>query len=356
MNQYTLFTDVQAYYENLILELNTAQKNISIVFLSFVQGLWAKKISEVLIAKAQAGVFVRLIVDEIGEVWDDRQNFLQNIHLINHLRSYGIEVEIYRPTKPLKINNRLHCKFVAIDERTVYIGGSNIADFYTNWVDANLRVDGEFGNTFHQLYKFLHAFSKNGNVLARSLDVSNLFANNDRLWLTVPHHHYDVRNAFLNLILDADKFIYIRTWSFLPNEEILNALCKQAKNGVQVNILFSHRTRFRPLDYANYLHTHKLVCAGGNVYRYTNQYMHTKVAWNNHNDILFGSANLESQSLRNNFETCLQFNASHLTLKLIQVFNSDLSSSTRQTSQSYMRRSLVRKALTHACNIATLWL
>jgi cardiolipin synthase len=356
MNQHTLFTNVQEYYQNLIIELANAKKIISISFLSFVYGEWAEKISQVLIQKAKSGVCVRLIVDEIGEIWDDRAFVFQNIQLVHHLRKQGIQVEVFRPTPPLKINNRLHCKFIAIDESIAYIGGSNIADFYTHWIDANLRMNGNFGNTFHQLYNFLYNYSKNGNRNSRLLNFSNLFAGTDRLFLTVPRQQYDVHNAFLNLILDADTFIYIRTWSFLPDEEILNALCRQAKNGVQVNILFSHRTRFRPLDYANYIHVHKLIDAGANVYRYVGNYMHTKVAWNNHHNILFGSANLESHSLRHNFETCLQINASHLTLELAQTFYSDLTSSVQQTSQSHLHRSLVRKAITHACNMAILWL
>lgn len=356
MNQYTLFTNVQTYYEDLITSLESAKKYISFAFLSFVQGEWGKKIANILIKKAQSGVRVRLILDEIGEVWDEQKNFLNNIRLVHELRAHGIEVEIFRPTPPLKINNRLHCKFVAIDNDVVFMGGSNIADSYITWVDANLKIQGDFGNTFHELYEFMFAFSKNGKKESRKLDTSSLQAGTDRLFLTVPRQQYDVRQAFINLISDADKFIYIRTWSFLPDQEILDLLCQQANKGVQVNILLSHRTRFRPLDYANYIHIHKLVEAGANVYRYVGNYMHTKVAWNNQHDILFGSANLESHSLKHNFEACILFNASHLTSELTQTFNTDLASSVQQTSQSHMRRSLVRKVLTHACNLATLWL
>ncbi|HCK65611.1 MAG TPA: hypothetical protein DHW49_05050, partial [Anaerolineae bacterium] len=169
------------------MELKTAKKIISLSFLSFAHGVWTEKISQVLIEKAKSGVCVRLIVDEIGEIWDDRQHFFQNIKLIELLRSHKIQVEIFRPTKPLKINNRLHCKFVAIDDKTVFIGGSNIADFYITWVDVNLRMDGHFADTFHRLYDFLHAYSKNGDVSLRLLNTSNLIAGSDHLHLTVPH-------------------------------------------------------------------------------------------------------------------------------------------------------------------------
>lgn len=355
-NRHTLFTNVQTYYENLIAELANAQEIISISFLSFVQGEWAEKISQVLIQKAKMGVRVRLIVDEIGEVWDERKRVLDNIHLVHWLRKQNIQVEVFRPTPPLKINNRLHCKFIAIDRRIAYMGGSNIADFYTRWVDANLKIEGDLGNTLHDLYDFLFHHSKNGNRASRRLDASRLTAGADRLFLTVPHQRFDARHAFLNLISEADAYIYIRTWSFLPDKEILSALCQKAKTGAQVNVLFSHRTRFRPLDYANYIHVHKLVEAGANVYRYIGNAMHTKVAWNNRHNVLFGSANLEAQSLRHNFETCLQINASPLASELTQHFYNDLASSVKQTSQSHARRSLARKALTHACNMATLWL
>lgn len=353
MNRHTLFTNVQEYYQNLVAELATAQHDISMTFLSFVKGKWADEISQVLTAKAANGVRVRLMVDEIGEAFDAVHHAVQNIALINHLRSHGVQVDIYRPSSPLKINNRLHTKIVAIDNRTVYLGGSNIGDYYTTWSDSNLRVDGELGNIFHNIYDFLHGFSHDGNFACRLLDTSNLQAGTDRLWLTVPRHQYHIREALMNLINSADKSIYIRTWYFLPDDEMLNALCTQAQNGVQVNVLLSHVTRVRLVDFANHIHVHKLVNAGGNVYRYAGKYMHSKAAWNNHDDVLFGSANLDAHSMKGNFESCLQINASKLTWELRHAFYSDLASSIQQTSQSYLHRSFADKALSHACNLAS---
>lgn len=356
MNRHTLFTNVQEYYQNLVAELATAQHDISMTFLSFDSGKWANEISQVLIAKSANGVRVRLMVDEIGEAFDESRHIFQNIELIKHLRSHGIQVDIYRPSSPLGINNRLHCKFVAIDTQTVYLGGSNIGDYYTTWTDSNLRVDGELGNIFHTIYDFLLGFSKQGKLASRLLDISNLQAGTDRIWLTVPRHQYQIREALMSLINSADKSIFIRTWYFLPDDEMLNALCTQAKKGVQVNVLLSHETRVRLVDFANYIHVHKLVCAGGNVYRYAGKYMHSKAAWNNHDDVLFGSANLDAHSMKGNFESCLQINASKLTWELRHAFYNDLASSIQQTSQSYLHRSFADKALSHTCNLASPWL
>ncbi len=356
MNQYTLYTKVQDYYSSLAAKLATAQERISMTYLSFDSGEWAGQIAQVLIAKAAQGVKVRLMVDEVGEVLDEPRHAIDNAALFTHLMLNGVRVEFFRPALPLMLNNRLHCKIAAIDDRTVFMGGSNIGDYYTTWIDTNLRVDGELGDTFHNIYDFLNSRSLMGRSLTVEFDAANLQAGNDRVWLTVPRERSDVRDTLLKLIRNADKAIFIRTWYFLPDPEILEALCEQAKRGVQVNVLLSHETRVRPVDFANYIHVHKLVCAGGHVYRYAGKYMHSKAAWNDHGEILFGSANLDPHSMYTNFESCLQITDQKLAWELRHSFYVDLASSPKQTPESYSRRSITDKALTHTCNLASPWL
>ena len=356
MNQHTLFTNVRNYYSDLAAQLATARTDISMSYLAFEDGEWAREIVGVLNSKVNEGVRVRLMVDEIGQLMDEPRRMHRNFEIINHMRSLGIEVDVFQPVSPLQIGNRLHTKFAAIDNRTVYLGGSNIGDYYTSWTDTNLRVDGKLGRTFHNVYDFLRGFSRQGEARARLMNIQNLRVANERLWLTVPQHSYDIREALMNLIVTAEKSVFIRTWYFLPDDEMLNALCEQARNGVQINVLLSHKTRVRPVDFANHLHVHKLVCAGGHVFRYTGRYMHSKAAWNEKGDALFGSANLDPTSMRNNFESCLEIHDSKLTWELRRDFYADLANSPKQTPESYSGRSIANKALTHACNLASQWL
>ena len=355
MNKHTLFVNVQDYYEDLVAQLATAQNSISMTYLSFDSGVWAERISQVLITKAGAGVQVRLMVDEFGQLLDEPRHVLENHALLNHLHSHGVQVDVFRPAAPLGINNRLHCKFAAIDDCTVLIGGSNIGDYYTTWTDTNLRVNGSLGNTFHRVYDFVFGHSQNGEANCH-LDTNDLWVGDDRLWLTVPRQRFDIRDALMELILDADKSIFIRTWYFLPDEEMLEALCTQARRGVQVNVLLSHKTRVRLVDLANHIHVHKLVNADGNVYRFTGRYMHSKTAWNDHGDVLLGSANLDAHSMRHNFESILKINDSKLARELQHSFNADLATSFRQKPESYLARSLAGKALSHTCSLVSPWL
>ncbi len=269
----------------------------------------------------------------------------------------GVRVDVFHPRRSgLSIRNRQHCKFCAVDDETAYLGGSNVGDYYTTWSDTNLRIDGFLGETLHAVYDHLLSFSLHQNPAPSSPSMSNLWAGDDRLLLNIPGVHLDIRSALLDLISSAQESIHLRTWYFLPDEEILAALCRQAENGVQVNVLLSHRTRVRPVDLANSIHTRRLTCAGGRIYRYKGTYMHAKTAWNDRGTTLLGSANLDPHSMGINFESCIQVQDQTLAWQLQQAFESDLPACTLQTTETYRRQSLPSRIVSRACNLASAWM
>ena len=231
---------------------------------------------------------------------------------------------IFRPNgSRLSQFNRLHCKFCAIDNKTVFVGGSNIGDHYTEWRDSNMRIDGDFGYGFPKLYDSLRRFMDGKDEHAHNL--STLQIADMPMLLTVPGHRQDIRRSLLDLILSAKTAVYLRSWYFLPDKEIMNALLSQAENGVRITILFSHNTRVPLIDIANRWLTRQLTNAGVKIYRYDNGYMHAKEAWNDQGDVLFGSANIDLWALRTNFECCLHIVDTALTHRLTSELYADIS-------------------------------
>jgi cardiolipin synthase len=356
-NRHTLFTQVQDYYADVVTRLQSAENMISMTCLAFEDGQWGGRIADALSERAAAGVIVRLMVDELGQLTDEPRSILSNYKILNELRSAGVQVDVFRPTKQgLSIRNRMHCKFCAVDDETAYLGGSNVGDYYTTWSDTNLRVDGSLGDTLHRTYDYLRSFSEDGDKVTVQLDLSDLWVGDDRLLLTLPGNRFDIRSALLDLFRNAKRAIHLRTWYFLPEAEILNSLCSQAENKVKVNVLLSHRTRVRLVDLANAIHVHRLTCSGGRVYRYTDSYMHAKTAWNDQGTILLGSANLDPHSMAVNFESCLLIQDANLAWQLQRTFQADLQKCTQQTPESYRRQTLPNKFMSHACNLASPWL
>ncbi len=356
--QSKLFTDTQKFYEELNEGLQSAEERISMMYFAFDHGRWAQKISNALCERAKAGVDVRLMVDLAGLISENPKNIVRNHLLMNRLEKSGVQVTKFQPNlKNLGLANRLHCKMTAIDEQQVFMGGSNIADHYLDWSDTNLKLQGDFGSTFHQIYDYVQSFhSKQGGNSRELLDPTQILTDDLRVWMTVPRQHTHVREAMLNLINNASSSLHIRTWYFLPDEEILEALCAQAKRGVQVNVLLSDKTRVRPVDAANFIHADRLAKAGGRTFRFTKGYMHSKAAWNNHDEVLLGSANMDACSHYQNFENVVSLKSAKLSKELNASFAADIRHAYLQTQDIFQKRSISKKMLSRTSNLASAWL
>ncbi|MFN2215720.1 MAG: phospholipase D-like domain-containing protein [Anaerolineales bacterium] len=355
--KHTLFVKVNDYYADLVDHLPEAQEMISMTCLAFEDGSWGQRMADGLIERAKAGVQVRLMVDELGQITDDPKHFMTSYKILNYMRENGVQVDVFHPRKEgLSIRNRLHCKFCAIDSETLFIGGSNVGDYYTTWSDTNIRVEGALGQTMHQLYDELKSCSCKETSITPTTGKELEWVGDDRLQLNAPGSRLEIRKALLDLILNARKSIHIRTWYFLPDEDILNALCSQAEKGVKVHVLISDRTRIRPVDLANNIHIRKLVNAGGLVYRYKDTYMHAKAAWNEQGTSLVGSANLDPHSMGINFECCLQIEDRNLAWNLQMAFELDLRKCELQTNDTLCHQTLSVKFLSQTCNLVSPWL
>lgn len=321
--EYTLFTQVKKFYMSLLYSLKQAKDSISMMYFTFDHGIWTERIMEILVKKAKEGVKVRLMVDDIGLSVDHLINVIRNRIMIANLRNSGIQVDTFFP-KGRTLFHRLHCKMCAIDDNEVLLGGSNIGDYYLDWRDSNIALKGEFGDRFHRLYDFFDGFNHNHfSIHIKNWKKFKFFNKDMQIIITAPGYKEDIELALLNLISNANKFLYIRTWYFLPMRNVLNAMLEKASEGANVNVMLSNHTRVFFMDIESNLPCKKLVKGGVNIYRYTKKYMHSKIAWNDKNDVIIGSANLEKFSLERNFEFCLLLKNKDLALDLKNFFEKD---------------------------------
>jgi cardiolipin synthase len=360
--RHALYTEVEPFYIALLKALSSAQHKISMMYFTYDYGEWSSEINRMLRTKAEAGIQVRLMVDEIGLAVDAPANALRNRTMMRGLEQDGIQVNLFRPQgRRISRLDRLHIKLCAVDQHALLIGGSNIGDYYLDWQDTNLLVEGRLGDTAHRLYDYIQSHSEQGHPHwgrdeSTRLNPAKMHIDDTQLLLTLPGHRKDIRRELLRLILDAEESVHIRNWYFLPDNEILNALLSQAERGVSVNILLSDRTRVRLVDAANYVAGHKLARAGAHVYRYTQRYMHSKVAWNDQGDVVLGSANMDEKALNSNFECSLRLRSAVLAWQLQQAFVRDCHESTYQTPRTLGSQPLHRQTASYICLLASSWL
>ena len=334
-NRYRVFSEVTPFYQDLLDAIALAEETISMMYLIYDYGRWTEKINDVLIAKREAGVRVRIVVDLLGTITDHPTNIFHNFRMLKRLEKAGIEINIFQPSgSRMSFADRLHIKLLAIDQTTLFIGGSNLGDYYTNWQDSNLRIDGDFGQAGHDLYEFVAANSAKGmkqyQKRRSELNLSDFWFGDAQVLLTVPGSRKDICRGMLDLVFNTNDTIYFRHWYFLPNKEFLNAMLSQIERGVTLRVLISHRTRIPIIDIVNHIPIKKLVKAGAHIFRYHTRYMHSKITWNESGDIIFGSANIEEKGLNSNFELCLKINSPTLSDELTQTFNRDCAISLNQ--------------------------
>ena len=327
-NKYLLYSEVDPFYRDLAQSLERAQREITMMYLIFDHGQYALMLRDILVRKVAEGLRVRLMVDQIGTLVDQKRNAIRNLQFVHELAQHGIEVCLFQPAGPRQtIQDRMHIKICAIDTSTVFVGGSNIGDEYLCWQDSNLKIEGDFGRSAHRIYDFVACHSKTpGNRAMQGktqFDISNWCLGDADLLLTIPGYRRDICYELIDLLLQSRGTIYFRQWYFLPNEEFMNILLSKLERNVHLEVMLSHRTKVRLVDWANPDAISRLVAAGAEVHRYSKCYMHSKIAWNDKGDIIFGSANLEERGLRNNFELCLRIHDENLSQQLVRRFEDD---------------------------------
>ena len=142
-NQVDIFTDGYEFILSLLYNIGKAKHHVHLDTYIFEDDALGYLVADALIDKAEQGVEVRLIYDDVG-CWKVKDAFFER------MREAGIDVHSFMPVRfpafTSKVNYRNHRKICVIDGRVGFIGGMNIAKRYVKgtgtqkWRDTHLRI------------------------------------------------------------------------------------------------------------------------------------------------------------------------------------------------------------------------
>ena len=145
-NRITYYKNGESFFPAFIEGLKKAKEFIFIEFFIITDGQEWSAVQEVLKEKAQQGVDVRIIYDDMGS------GGTISTFTPRRLRKYGIKAYKFHPFRPILsgvFNNRDHRKIVVIDHQMAFTGGINLADEYANiierfgyWKDTMVKIEG----------------------------------------------------------------------------------------------------------------------------------------------------------------------------------------------------------------------
>ncbi len=304
-------------FEYLKEEIRKAKRFIFLEYFIIQEGIMWDSILKLLIAKVKEGVEVRLIWDGMGCMSTLPKKYDKT------LRELGIQVMIFNPFVPIASviqNNRDHRKIVVIDGHTAFTGGINLADEYINaydrfghWKDASVMLRGDAVKSFTMMF-LAHWYMANPvdsyieKFLYRPLPGDAVIPYGNTSGYVQPYADTPLDGecvgelVYFNMINKAEDYIYITTPYFIPDNELLTALCFAAKSGIDVRIVtprIPDKWYVQELTRSFY---GVLLDAGVKVYEYTPGFIHSKVTVSDDRIAAVGSINFDYRSLYLHFE------------------------------------------------------
>jgi len=304
----TLYDGEQAF-PRMLEAIAGARESVWLSTYIFQTDAVGRQFVDALAAAVRRQLKVRVLVDGIGE-WYDWP------HVVPILRRAGVRAERFLPPRllppSLSLNCRNHRKILIVDGSVAYIGGMNLGGREVGgstgrrMSDIHFRLCGpivaQLGETFAEDWLFAAGEAlpapattgRAGDCTCRAVpggpdgDVDNLLL------------------IILSAVTGAEKQVQIMTPYFIPPLELVAALEAAALRGVAVSLVLPRRSNLRYIDWATLHWIPALVRRGVRVHLQEPPFSHAKLLVIDGRYAHVGSVNVDTRSLRLNFEIAVE--------------------------------------------------
>lgn len=357
-------------FDDLFVAIRQARHYIHLEYFNFRNDSIASLLFSELEKKVREGVKVRAMFDAFGN-WSNNKP-LKKKHL-KELERRGIEIVKYDPLNFPFIGDvmcRDHRKIVIIDGQVAYTGGMNVADYYIDglpgigpWRDMHMRIEGPAVDELQRIFVMMWE-KATGEVLADSIyypakrdcfdlpqDVEGVtIAIVDRRPKELPKL---MREVYAKSIDEARERIELINPYFVPTRKVRKALKNAAKRGVDVQVMISSKSDIAFTPDASFHVARQLHKCGATIYQFDGGFHHSKIMMVDSAFCTVGSTNLNSRSLRYDYEVNAFIFDATVTAELSALFNEDKKASTMMTDENWKKRSPWRRFMGWFANLLT---
>lgn len=354
------------YFEDLIDHLRRAEVYVFLEYYIIAEGGIWDRIFEVLRQRAAAGVEVRVIFDDFGNLTRLSDTMLQAI------QDAGIEVEVFNPVhryvNRIYFNYRDHRKIAVIDGYYAYTGGINLADEYANlivrfghWKDSGVRIEGEgawgFARQFIQMWKMIGRTLPNEDDYYRPRQEG---AGNGwcQPFTDGPMNNPDnpIEETYLQLISSARRILYITTPYYAVEEYMQRALCIAADGGVDVRLMVPAIPDKKYVYMVAETYWGELLSHGLKIYRYTPGFLHAKSVLVDREVALVGSTNMDYRTFQLHYECGVLLYHMPAVEELLEDMDAIMAQSQPYTLEEWNQRPWHRRVFASILKLGAIWL
>ncbi|MHC4988748.1 MAG: cardiolipin synthase [Planctomycetota bacterium] len=313
--------------------LQSASRSIYISTFIYHPDEVGRRILDILVEKARAGVDIRLMMDGVGSL-HTRSRFFKPLVAAGGRIAFFLPV-LHRPFRG-RTNLRNHRKITIVDNRTVVAGGANIGiesmnmqDRPAQWKDIAFVIQGPAVQHWLNIFAHDWEFAAKETLADEQLKMPHDWdaAPGEAVVQVVPSGP-DVagdalHDTLLSMIYAAKKRFWAVTPYFVPDEALSQALMLAARRDVDVRIILPVRSNHIPPDIVRGIPLRQIQDAGGLVMFYAPKMMHAKVVLMDDDVAVLGSANMDIRSLLLNYEAAM-FVYSAEEIVAVQAYIEDL--------------------------------
>lgn len=362
-NEVELLPSGQEKFDDLFAEIGQARSFVHLEYFNFRNDSIANLLFDLLEKKVKEGVEVRAMYDAFGN-WSNNQPIKRRQH--NEIRQRGINLVKYDPLTFPWVNHiipRDHRKIVVIDGKVGYTGGMNVADYYIkgtevvgSWHDMHAHIEGPAVNRLHQIFTNIWK-KETKEVIEGELYFPQPVRAGDKEVAIIDRcagkTSKNIRRLYVTMLNSAQRSVKIINPYFVPTHSIRRALKKAIKRGVDVQIMLSLKSDIPLTPDASFYVGNNLMKRGAKVYLYKGGFHHTKVMMVDSLYCTVGSANLNSRSLRYDYEINTVVFSQETTRQLLDIFNRDVRHSDMMLRGWWRKRTFGQRFLGWFGNLLT---
>ena len=343
-----VFNEGRDKFDALFKAIEGAEHHVHLEYYILRDDRLGNELVDLLTRKARQGVEVRLLLDGLGSKIPKKKYKAFDA-------AGGRRALLYKPLIPyltLRFNYHAHRKIAVIDGRIGFVGGFNIGVEYLGegplgpWRDYAAGVEGEAVRALQIrfLLDWNYATKEGLSVVDEAffptldgaggvpVQVVSSGPDNPRM---------PIKDEYLKLVGMAQRYIYIQTPYFIPDESIMDALKIAALSGVDVRIMFPDKPDHPFVYWASLSFIGQLLPWGVRAYTFDGGFVHAKTAFVDDAISSIGSANWDIRSFRLNFETNVVIYDPSVTRLNRELFEKDLEGCTEITLEGYRKRGLL---------------
>ncbi|MDX8405575.1 MAG: phosphatidylserine/phosphatidylglycerophosphate/cardiolipin synthase family protein [Mariprofundus sp.] len=340
-NDFKLLAGAETFLPVMELAIHRAKRFVLFEQYLFSSGRVADRFIDALVACAQRGVQVYMLIDHFGA------------RAFNHadrtrITKAGIALLFYNPAYLIRFFQGLprnHRKVMLIDGTLAFTGGAGIADEYQStktapaWHDLVIAMSGPIVTDWQQ--QFVQTWQHwQGTIELPATMITAAGGQSGRLSPSRRGLHKFTRQSLLQQINQATDHIWLGTAYWLPSRRMLRALRSATQRGVEVRLLLPGPINDHPTVYhAGRRYYHFLLRHGVRIFEYQPAFMHAKLYLCD-SFCSVGSCNMDRWGLRWNLEANLESHDSALKAEAEAFFQAAFAHSREITLDTWLQRPL----------------